>query len=210
MRRAYPRSGATQSWPRPSISLSKRKHGRSLKRSAFSIARSSTISRSNCTAISFIALAALELGIRLGALSVDHLEASGPEQIAKIAASSTIATILPGVSLHLGIPAASGRKLIDAGAAVAVGTDLNPGSSPLFSTSEALALSVRLNGLTAPEALVAGTVNAACALGLNDAGRLEDRMSRGFPRTAEQRLARPCLHASERIRSGTSGLAGRE
>ena len=90
-----------------------------------------------------------ELGIRLGALSVDHLEASGPEQIARIAASSTIATVLPGVSLHLGIPAAPGRKLIDAGAAVAVGTDLNPGSSPLFSISEALALSVRLNGLTA-------------------------------------------------------------
>jgi imidazolonepropionase len=114
-----------------------------------------------------------ELGLRLGALSVDHLEASGPEQIARIASSSTIATILPGVSLHLGIPSAPGRKLIDAGAAVAVGTDLNPGSSPLFSTSEALALSVRLNGLTAKEALVAGTVNAACALGIKNAGRLE-------------------------------------
>ena len=114
-----------------------------------------------------------ELGISLAALSVDHLEASGPEQIAKIAASSTIATILPGVSLHLGIPSAPGRKLIDAGAAVAVGTDLNPGSSPLFSTSEALALSVRLNGLMAKEALVAGTVNAACALGIKNAGRLE-------------------------------------
>lgn len=122
----------------------------------------------------FHCIGGVELGIRLGALSVDHLEASGPVQIAKIAASSTIATILPGVSLHLGIPATSGRKLIDAGAAVAVGTDLNPGSSPLFSTSEALALSVRLNSLTAPEALVAGTVNAAFALGLKDVGRLEE------------------------------------
>ena len=121
----------------------------------------------------FHCIGGVELGIHLGALSVDHLEASGPEQIATIATSSTIATILPGVSLHLGIPAASGRKLIDAGAAVAVGTDLNPGSSPLFSTSEALALAVRLNGLTAQEALVAGTINAACALGLRDAGRLE-------------------------------------
>jgi imidazolonepropionase len=121
----------------------------------------------------FHRIGGVELGIRLGALSVDHLEASGPEQIAKIAASSTIATILPGVSLHLGIPSAPGRKLIDAGAAVAVGTDLNPGSSPVFSTSTALALSVRLNGLTVEEAFVAGTVNAACALGLKDAGRLE-------------------------------------
>jgi imidazolonepropionase len=121
----------------------------------------------------FHCIGGLELGIAFGALSVDHLEASGPEQIAKIAASSTIATILPGVSLHLGIPSAPGRKLIDAGAAVAVGTDLNPGSSPLFSVAEALALSVRLNGLTVEEALVAGTVNAACALGIKNAGRLE-------------------------------------
>ena len=121
----------------------------------------------------FHCIGGLELGVDFGALSVDHLEASGPEQIAKIASSSTIATILPGVSLHLGIPSAPGRKLIDAGAAVAVGTDLNPGSSPLFSISEALALSVRLNGLTVEEALVAGTVNAACALGIKNAGRLE-------------------------------------
>jgi imidazolonepropionase len=109
----------------------------------------------------------------MGALSVDHLEAAGEEQIKTLAASQTIATILPGVSLHLGIPAAPGRKLIDAGAAVAVGTDLNPGSSPLFSSAAALALAVRMNGLTAQEAFIAGTVNAACALGLSDRGRLE-------------------------------------
>jgi len=115
----------------------------------------------------------LELGLRMGALSVDHLEACSAEQIGAVAASSTIATILPGVTLHLGLPAAPGRALIDAGAAVAVGTDLNPGSSPLFSASLALALAVRLNELTAQEALVAGTVNAASALGLHDAGRIE-------------------------------------
>ena len=121
----------------------------------------------------FHSIGGVDLGIRLSALSVDHLEASGAAQIAALAASSTIATILPGVSLHLGIPSAPGRKLIDAGAAVAVGTDLNPGSSPLFSSCAALALSVRLNGLTLEEALVAGTVNAACALGIKDAGRME-------------------------------------
>jgi imidazolonepropionase len=121
----------------------------------------------------FHSIGGVELGIRAAALSIDHLEAAGPEQIATIASSPTIATILPGVSLHLGIPSAPGRRLIDAGAAVAVGTDLNPGSSPLFSTCEALALSVRLNGLTPQEALVAGTLNAACALGLKDRGRVE-------------------------------------
>jgi imidazolonepropionase len=121
----------------------------------------------------FHSIGGVELGVRLGALSVDHLEATGEAQITAIAPSGTMATILPGVSLHLGIPAAPGRRLIDAGAAVAVGTDLNPGSSPLFSSAAALALAVRMNGLTAQEAIVAGTANAACALGVRDRGRLE-------------------------------------
>jgi len=121
----------------------------------------------------FHSIGGVELGVRMGALSVDHLEAAGEAQIEAIAASATVATILPGVSLHLGIPAAPGRRLIDAGAAVAVGTDLNPGSSPLYSTAAALGLAVRMNGLTAQEAIVAGTLNAACALGVSDRGRLE-------------------------------------
>jgi imidazolonepropionase len=128
----------------------------------------------------FHAIGGVALGVRKGALSVDHLEASGPEQIEALAASRTIATVLPGVSLHLGTPPAPGRKLIDAGAAVTVGTDLNPGSSPLFSAAEALALAVRLNGLTPQEALVAGTVNAACALGLQNIGRLEPGCAADF------------------------------
>lgn len=121
----------------------------------------------------FHCIGGVDLGIRFGALSIDHLEVSGPQQIAQLAASFTIATVLPGVSLHLGTPAAPGREFIDAGAAVAIGTDLNPGSSPLFSVSAAMALAVRLNGLTAQEALVAGTLNAACALGVTKAGRIE-------------------------------------
>jgi imidazolonepropionase len=121
----------------------------------------------------FHSVGGVELGVRLGALSVDHLEAAGAREINCLAKSQTIATIMPGVSLHLGIASAPGRKLIDAGAAVAVGTDLNPGSSPLFSMAAALALAVRMNGLTISEAFVAGTVNAACALGLGDRGRLE-------------------------------------
>jgi imidazolonepropionase len=115
----------------------------------------------------------LELGLKLGALSIDHLEVCSPEQCREVATSSTVAVILPGVSLHLGLPAAPGRALIDAGAAVAVGTDLNPGSSPVFSTALAMALAVRLNGLTPQEALTAATVNAAAALGRPEAGRLE-------------------------------------
>lgn len=122
----------------------------------------------------------LELAVERNALSVDHLEACADAQFDLLASSNTIATILPGVSLHLGIPAAPGRKLIDAGAAVAVGTDLNPGSSPLFSMATAIALAVRLNGLSPAEALTAGTVNAASALGLKGAGRIEIGMPADF------------------------------
>jgi imidazolonepropionase len=121
----------------------------------------------------FHSIGGLELALRLGALSVDHLEAAMPHRLHLFRENRTIATVLPGVSLHLGIPKAPGRGLIDAGAAVAIGTDLNPGSSPLFSTSAALGLAVRLNGLTCAEALIAATINAANALGLNDTGRIE-------------------------------------
>ena len=152
-----------------------------LEREAWQIAEAEQIfacAKSHALAVKlhsdqFHSIGGVELGVRVGALSVDHLEAAGEAQIAALATSQTIATILPGVSLHLGIPAAPGRRLIDAGAAVAVGTDLNPGSSPLFSIAAALSLAVRMNGLTAQEAVVAGTVNAACALGLSDRGRLE-------------------------------------
>lgn len=120
----------------------------------------------------FHAVGGVELAVQLGALSADHLEASGEAQIRALASSSTVATILPGVSLHLGLPPAPARALIEAGAAVALGTDLNPGSSPLFSMQLALALAVRLNRLTPTEALAAGTVNAAAALGLTDRGAL--------------------------------------
>jgi imidazolonepropionase len=120
----------------------------------------------------FHVMGGLELALEFNALSVDHLEASGPEQVAALAASDTVGVLLPGVTLHLGIPAAPGRALIDAGAAVAVGTDLNPGSSPLFSTQLAMALAVRINRLSVCEALTATTANAAAALGLYDTGRL--------------------------------------
>jgi imidazolonepropionase len=122
----------------------------------------------------------VELAARVSALSVDHLEACQPEQVAALAAGAPVAVLLPGVSLHLGLAAAPGRKLIDAGAAVAIATDLNPGTSPLYSMQMALALSTRLNGLTAQEALVAGTVNAAAALGLANVGALTAGMRADF------------------------------
>ena len=128
----------------------------------------------------FSAIGGVELAVQHGALSVDHLEASGPAQVAALASASTVAVVLPGVTLHLGLPAAPARILVDAGAAVAVGTDCNPGSSPLFSMSLAMALAVRLNGLTPAEALSATTANAAAALGLTHVGRLAPTMCADF------------------------------
>jgi imidazolonepropionase len=128
----------------------------------------------------FSAMGGTELAIRHGALSVDHLEVSGAAQIAALAASTTVGVVLPGVTLHLGLRAAPARALIEAGAAVAVGTDCNPGSSPVFSMALALALAVRLNGLTPAEALTAATANAAAALGLTRVGRIAPDMCADF------------------------------
>jgi imidazolonepropionase len=120
----------------------------------------------------FHAIGGVELAIEYGAISVDHLEVSGKPQVLALAMASTVAVVLPGVSLHLGIPAAPARALVDAGAAVAVATDCNPGSSPLFSPQLAMAMAVRLNGLTPAEALTACTANGAAALQRDDIGRL--------------------------------------
>jgi imidazolonepropionase len=120
----------------------------------------------------FHVIGGVELAIEHGAISVDHLEVSGKAQILALALAPTVAVVLPGVSLHLGIPVAPARALVDAGAAVAVATDCNPGSSPLFSPQLAMAMSVRLNGLTPAEALTACTANGAAALQRDDIGRL--------------------------------------
>ncbi len=158
------------------------------EREAFSVAETERVLRKarrlglgvKLHADQFHAIGGTELAVWLGALSVDHLEASGPDQIEALAVGGTIATVLPGVTLHLGLRAAPGRALIDGGVPVAVGTDLNPGSSPLASTALAQALAVRINGLTPAEALTAGTANAASAIGRDELGRLEAGSSADF------------------------------
>ena len=155
-----------------------------IEREAFSVADADQVLRAarraglSCKAHTdqFHAIGGTELAIAHGALSVDHLEASGPGQVAALAAGNTVGVVLPGVSLHLGLPAAPARALVQAGAIVAVGTDCNPGSSPLFSMAMAMALAVRLNGLSPAEALTACTANAAAALGLPDVGRIAPSM----------------------------------
>ena len=91
----------------------------------FSAARDAGLAR-EAHVDQFHAIGGVACALEHGALSVDHLEASGAAEIAALATSDTVATLLPGVTLHLGIAAAPGRALVDAGAIVAVGTDLNP------------------------------------------------------------------------------------
>ncbi len=105
-----------------------------------------------------------------GFRSIDHLEASDTLTLAALAATPTIGTLLPCAGFHIDGRYANGRALIDAGGAVALATNANPGSAPCFSMQMAIALAVRCNQLTVREALAAATVNAACVLGLMDRG----------------------------------------
>jgi imidazolonepropionase len=106
-----------------------------------------------------------ELAAELGATSADHLAAISPAGIAALAASVTVATILPATMLFLGREKqAPVRALIDAGAAVALATDFNPGTSPLTNFGVVLTLAVSRLHMRVDEALIAATVNGAAAL----------------------------------------------
>jgi imidazolonepropionase len=89
------------------------------------------------------------------------------EDAAALGRSPTIATLLPGSVFHLGLERyAPARMLIDAGAAVALATDFNPGTSPTVSMPMVIGLACRQMRMTPAEAIVSATVNGACALGL--------------------------------------------
>src|SRR3989442_345140 len=106
-----------------------------------------------------------ELAVELGALSADHLAGVSDAGIAALAASDTIAVLLPATLIFLGRRRqAPARRLLDAGAAVALATDFNPGSSPTVSLPLVMALAVSQLGLRHAEVIHAVTVNAAAAL----------------------------------------------
>ena len=110
-----------------------------------------------------------ELAGELRATSADHLAAVSDQGIAALAAGGTVATLLPGTMLFLGkTMQAPARRLIDAGVAVALATDFNPGTSPTFNFPLILTLGVSQLRLSVAEAFVAGTVNGAAALGMAD------------------------------------------
>jgi imidazolonepropionase len=114
------------------------------------------------------------LAIELGARSVDHLEATGPEGVRALAGSDVAAVLLPVAALFLGRPMPPARGLVDAGAIVVLATDFNPGSSFCESLPVIMNLACTQLGLSPSEALAACTVNAAHVLGCADrAGRVE-------------------------------------
>ena len=108
-----------------------------------------------------------ELAASLRATSADHLAAVSEDGIRALAHAGTVATLLPGTMLFLGkTTQAPARALIDAGCAVALATDFNPGTSPTTNFPLILTLGVSQLHLSVSEAVVAGTVNGAAALGL--------------------------------------------
>ena len=113
-------------------------------------------------------LGGAELAVEMAALSADHLMCVTPEGIAALAQSDTVAVLLPGTSFFLRTEWAPARSLVDAGCAVALATDCNPGSSPTESLPMILALACLGMGMGVAEAITAVTLNAAAAIGRAD------------------------------------------
>ncbi|HEV7678167.1 MAG TPA: imidazolonepropionase [Candidatus Dormibacteraeota bacterium] len=116
------------------------------------------------------------LAARVGAVSADHLEHATDEGMRALASSGTVGVILPGASLVLGGPPPPGRRLLDAGAGVAVATDCNPGTCYSESMPLMVSLAVALAGLAPHQALTAATHGGAAALALGDRGVLREGM----------------------------------
>jgi len=109
-----------------------------------------------------------ELAAKVGAISAEHLLKASDAGIQAMAKAGTIACLLPATALYLREQAAEGRKMIDAGVAVAISTDCNPGSSPTTSMPLVMNLACISMRLTPAEALTAATYNAACVINSED------------------------------------------
>ncbi len=124
----------------------------------------------------FHALGMTEWAADHGALSVDHLEATLPLSLAKLAASGVFGVMLPCSGFQVDGRYADGRDFVDAGGKLVLATNCNPGSAPTSSMPFAIALATRCLGVTAAEAIAACTVNGAALLGLADRGRIAPGM----------------------------------
>ncbi|HEY4064267.1 MAG TPA: imidazolonepropionase [Puia sp.] len=110
----------------------------------------------------------VQVGVRVGALSVDHLETMDADAIGVLAASDTIGTLLPTAAFFLRMPFQPARMLVDAGCALALASDFNPGSSPSGNMNLVVAMSCIGMRLLPEEAINAATLNGAYAMSLGD------------------------------------------
>lgn len=110
----------------------------------------------------------VQAGVKCGAISVDHLEYVGDDEITALLASETMPTVLPGAAFFLSLPNPPARKMIDAGLPLAVATDYNPGSSPSGNMNFMLSLLCVQYGLTPEEAINAATINSAYAMQVSE------------------------------------------
>lgn len=110
----------------------------------------------------------VQAGVQVGALSVDHLEYVGDEEISALKKSNVMPTLLPGAAFFLGLPYPPARKMIDAGLPVAVASDFNPGSSPSGNMMQMLSLVCVTHKMTPEEAINAATINTAYAMELSN------------------------------------------
>ncbi len=108
----------------------------------------------------------VQAGVDVSAISVDHLETLGDQEIECLAESSTIGTLLPGAAFFLGMQFPPARKLLEAGIPLALASDYNPGSAPSGNVPFLLSLACIAMKMTPEEAINAATINGACALEL--------------------------------------------
>ncbi|RDY57877.1 imidazolonepropionase [Flagellimonas nanhaiensis] len=121
-----------------------------------------------------------KIAVDFGAVSADHLEASTDKEIQLLAQSNTIAMALPGASIGLGCDFTPARKLLDAGAALAIASDHNPGSAPMGNLLTQASILGTFEKLSNTEVLAGITFRAAAALRLNNRGHLTENTLADF------------------------------
>jgi imidazolonepropionase len=110
----------------------------------------------------------IQVGVKYDALSVDHLEYTGDEEIAALMDSETMPTLLPGAAFFLNMVHAPARKMIEAGLPIALASDFNPGSSPSGNMQLILSMGCIIFRMTPEESFNACTINGAYAMGISD------------------------------------------
>ncbi|WP_179007903.1 imidazolonepropionase [Winogradskyella forsetii] len=140
----------------------------------------------------FNILGGVALGVKYNALSVDHLEELGDNDIEALKGSDTMPVALPGCSYFLSIPYTPARKLIDAGLPLAIATDYNPGSAPSGNMNFIVAAACVKLKMTPEEAINAATINGAYAMGVSN---MYGSITRG--KKANLIITKPMNHYSE-------------